>query len=277
MRSFSTHYGPWALVTGAAQGLGAAFCEVLARRGLSLLALDCEAELLGVQVERLRQLGAEVEPVVLDLAGEDLCARIDQAVGEREVGLLVNNAGLSRAAPFFEQDPIEMQRLQRVNCDAPLLLTRMFGARMRARGRGGIVQVSSLSMLHGGPLVAHYAATKAFDAVLAEGLFEELRGTGVHATTLLGPLMETPGMRRTKPRGGPSPSVSPERAVEATLAALGREARVTVGREGWLLTRLLGRLLPHSALRRIVARHILAMYPERAERLSATTRGTEGG
>lgn len=261
--NFSQRYGPWALVTGAGRGLGAAYSEELTRRGVSVLALDVEPSPLSETVELLRSQGATVEPVVVDLAAQDMLSLVREQVADREVGLLINNAALSRVESFFDQDPQSLQRVQRVNCDAPLMLTREYGPPMRARGHGGIVLVSSLSMVCGAPLLAHYAATKAFDAVLAEGLYEELHGTGVDITTVLGPKMDTPGLRATKPHGPDAGAVPPRVVARATLDGLGRQGRVVVGRDGHVLTQGLLRLLPHERVRRLVANGVRKMYPGR--------------
>ena len=134
--------------------------------------------------------------------------------------------------------------------------------RMVERGRGGIVNVSSLSMLTGAPLVAHYAATKAYGAVLAEGLFEELAAAGVDVTTVLGPLMTTPGFQETSPRPTNTQAVPTDAVARAALDALGRRGRVTVGRDGFAMTHVLRRITSHERLRRLVAKGVRAMYPE---------------
>jgi len=261
--SFATRYGPWALVTGAARGLGAAYCELLVERGLAVLALDRRAELLDERVAALRARGGEVEAMVLDLASEDLERALADQLAGREVGLLVNNAALSYAESILDQPLAQLRRVQRINCDAALILTHTLARAMRARGRGGIVVVSSLSSVYGGPLVGHYAATKAFDAVLAESLADELRGTGVDVSAVLAPLMDTPGMRATRPTRLTTQLVSPAVVARRSLDALGRRARVVVGRDAHLLLAL-ARLLPRAWIRRLVVANIDAMYEGRA-------------
>ena len=247
-------------MTGAARGLGAAFAEELATRGVGVLALDRDEGSLDARVRTLRDAGGRAESVVVDLAAPDFEARIAEQVGDREVGLLVNNAAALQIAELLDHDLDTLMRSQRIQCDVPLRLAHAHGNEMRARGRGGIVFVSSLSMLLGGPLIAHYAATKAFNAVLAEGLFEELRGTGVDVTTVLGPAMDTPGLRETGARTDHVHVVPTRTVAKATLDALGRRARVIVGRDGHLLTHVLQRLTQHDKLRAIVADQIRAMY-----------------
>jgi uncharacterized protein len=259
--SFADRYGPWALVTGAARGLGAAFADEVAARGVRVLALDRDLEGLGETVARLRGRGHVAAAIAVDLAADDAVQSVRDATADRAVGLLVNNAAVCRAGSFFDHDVDELRRVQRINCEVPLLLTHVLGGSMRERGRGGIVLVSSLSMLCGAPRLAHYAATKAFGAILAEGLHEELRGTGVDAVTVLGPLMDTPGFRETAPTGPLPAAVETHDVARATLDALGRRGRVTVGRDGHVLTGALQRLLPHEHLGRLVAAGVRRMYP----------------
>lgn len=256
---FAGRYGPWALVTGAARGLGAAFADVLARRGLSLLLLDRDRESLEERVESLRARGARTEPIHCDLADAGFLARLDGVVGDREVGLLVNNAAVSRVGAFFERPLDELLEAQRVNCDAPLILSHHFGRRMLERGRGGIVIVSSLSALTGMPRLSQYGASKAFGTVLADGLWSELSGRGVDVVSVLGPTMDTPGYRETHPSLR-LPFEPAERVAEATLDGLGRHSRVAVGFQGHVLGGL-ARLLPRDVLLKMLAGMARRMYP----------------
>ena len=97
-----------------------------------------------------------------------------------DVGLFVYNAGSNRhAARFLDQPADHAAFLVALSCRAPALLAHHFGARMRERGRGGIVLMSSLASLAGSAYHAAYAATKAFDTALAEGLWFECAGDGI--------------------------------------------------------------------------------------------------
>jgi hypothetical protein len=109
-----------------------------------------------------------------------------------------------------------------VNCRAPLLLAHHFGARMLARGRGGVILMSSLSGLAGASYVATYAATKAFDWVLAEGLHQEWKPRGVDVLAAVAGLTDTPNARATGVQVDAMPAMKPEDAVRDLLGALGR-------------------------------------------------------
>lgn len=187
-------YGGYALITGAARGIGRAFAEYLARDGFDVLLVDREAEETRTLAESLHaKHGVRAVPLVRDLADEGLIEEAHRWSSEYEVGLLVNNAGVSPLDPFFEI-PLESHLATlELNCRATLVLTHTLGRAMAARGRGGIIIVSSASALSGSPYFCHYAATKGYGLNLACGLWSELRGSGVDA------LAVCPGMTDTKP------------------------------------------------------------------------------
>src|SRR5690349_14685234 len=180
MGYFTERYGPWALIAGASEGIGEAFARALARRKLNLILLARrEDKLRAVADEIAAKHGVEVHTLALDLADPDLASRVREGVGAREVGLLVYNAAYSHVGGFFEQSLDVKLRMLDVNCRGPIVLCHELGAPMRARGRGGIVLMGSLAGMQGSPRLATYAASKAFDLVLAESLWGELRGHGV--------------------------------------------------------------------------------------------------
>src|SRR5262249_24712407 len=136
--------------------------------------------LLSTLADELRALGCPaVRTLAIDLGVPDVIERVRSVSDDVEVGLVIYNAAISVVGPFLECD-IE-QRLQEidVNCRGPLRFAHHFGRAMAARGRGGIVLMSSLSGKQGTALVTSYAASKAFNPVLAEGLWAELGECGV--------------------------------------------------------------------------------------------------
>ena len=150
-------------------------------------------------------------------------------------------------------------RLFNVNGRAPLLLTRAFGPAMRARRRGGIVMVSSVVAFAATPQWSLYAATKAFNLLLGEGLAAELRSDGVDVLTLV------PGATRTEffdvAGLDAGMSLPAERVVDEALAHLGRSDVVVPGwyyRVGTLMTRL----LPRSVNRAMFGRFLTGMRAE---------------
>jgi uncharacterized protein len=199
--SFPDRYGPLAAVTGAAVGMGAGFAGELATRGLDLLLVDRDEHALTAQVETLRAAGATVETLVLDLAAPDAADSVLDAAGD-DLGLLVSNAAVPFVGPFLDQDRAGVLAQLDVNCRTPLLLVQRLLPRLVARGRGGIVLLSSMSAMRGTALSAHYAATKAWNFILAESLWDEVRELGVDLLAVLPGPTRTPGFVAAAPQPG---------------------------------------------------------------------------
>ncbi len=178
---FTQKYGPWAVIAGASEGVGASLADQLAERGLNLVLIARNATLLDDVAAGVREChGVEVRPVVLDLTAPDISARVAEATDGPEVGLLIYNAGAANRTTEFLDDTFEDSLAQiKLACIGPVALARHFAPAMRERGRGGIVLVGSLACLAGSSLLAVYSAVKAFNVNLAEGLWAELRPHGV--------------------------------------------------------------------------------------------------
>jgi short-subunit dehydrogenase len=172
---------------------------------------------------------------------------VTTACAELPVGLVVANAAYSPIGPFVDLDTDELLRALDLNCRAPLLLARHFAPSMVARARGGLVVMSSLSGLQGSPPISVYAATKAFGAILAEGLWAELRGTGVDVVACVAGAISTPGLAAAKARPAPG-TLAPERVAEAALRGLGRGPRVVPGLTMRLSAALMSRLPRRTAI-----------------------------
>jgi len=229
--TFAERYGRWAIVTGAAQGIGSAFAGELVARGLAVLLVDRDLERLAVRTLELRDLGAEVFELAVDLAAPGAAESILGAARGLDVGLLVSNAALSWVGPFTDQ-PIDVALTQlEVNCRVPLVLVHGLVDRLVERGRGGIVLVSSGSGLRGSPLVAGYAATKAWTLVLAESLWDELRDAGVDVMAVIPGTTRTPGWTATNPQPSLSTAVvmEPDEVVREALDALGSVPSIQPG------------------------------------------------
>lgn len=223
--TFSQKYGPWALVTGAASGLGKEFTNQLAASRLNIIAVDVQEEPLQKQVTSLReQYGVEAQGLVVDLSQEQFLPALLPGVADREVGLLANVAGLSYVGEYLDAPVENLARQIAINCRAPLLLSHHFGRLMRERRRGGIIFLSSASAYQGTALVANYAATKAYNLILAEGLWEELRLSQVDVLGFSPGATNTPGFHKDSPRyqAVSMPYMEAAPTVAEALAALGK-------------------------------------------------------
>ena len=194
-RGIHARYGPWALVAGASQGLGAAFAKAAASHGLNTILVARRADALeDVAAELKRDHAVQTRQIVQDMAEPDAASRLFEATRDLEVGMVIASAAGYPLGPFLEV-PLE-KHLEAIhtNCAAPLALAHHFGAPMVARKRGSIVIVSSLGGLAGLPLYSSYGATKAFDWNLGECLWEEFARDGVDALSYIVGTTLTPGV-----------------------------------------------------------------------------------
>lgn len=246
-------------------GIGAAYGRRIAAAGLDVVLAADEPRSLKEVAEEIRgRYGVRVEEVVADLGEVEGLQRLREATATLEVGLLVYNAAIAFVGEALAQDEASRLRQLDVNCRAPLVLTASYAEAMVQRGRGGIVLMSSMSGLHGFPGVTSYAATKAFDLVLAEGLWGELSPHGVDVLAVCAGPTDTPGLASTRPRFGRlSPRVmSPDEVVGEALAALGQRPTVVPGRANRASAWFLQRVLPRAWAVRLVASNLRRIYPE---------------
>ncbi len=222
-----------ALITGATSGIGTAFAEILPEiTGLLLTGRD-EAR-LAVLAERYAKPGRIVETLPADLAEASGRRAVAEAAEAFGIDLFVNNAGLGIFGPLAKNDAAQEARLVAVNVTAVHELTRALlpGMIRRARERGsraGVVIVSSVLGYVPAPLMTSYAASKAFDLFLAEGLAEELAGEPVDIQALCpGPVATEFAERAGVPGTVMPKGVSATKVARRSLAQLGRKRVVIV-------------------------------------------------
>jgi short-subunit dehydrogenase len=253
---------PWhrALVTGASSGIGRAFVLALAGAGTDVI-------LVARRRERLEALAAEVgsahgteaEVLVGDVSDEEQLQAIERRLAdpERPVDLLINSAGFGTHGRFAEL-PVEREEQQvRVNVLAPVRLTRAALPGMLDRGRGGIVNVSSIAGVQPLPWWATYGATKAYLTSFSQALHEEVRDRGVTVLALM------PGFTRTEfqdhSRSGTEALpdlmwMSADDVARAGLRALARGRATFVPGAGYRAFAAVSRLVPWALARRVVHR-----------------------
>ena len=247
--SFADKYGPWALIAGASEGLGAEFAKQLASAGLHLV-------LVARRPDKLREFAAWLEKkyvvrvctVAADLGAPQSLDLILSALDDKTLGLMVYNAAYSKVGPFVERQADELSSTVDVNARGPLLMVHSLLPRLIER-RGGIVLMSSLSGNQGSAGVAAYAASKAFNSILGQSLWYELRPLGVDVTVCCAGAVRTPGYLKAASAGGQvkeAPGTLDADMVAGTaLHALGRKPFVIPGRinrlADWMMTKLLSR------------------------------------
>jgi short-subunit dehydrogenase len=190
-------YGPWAVIAGGSEGVGASFAHQLADAGINLVLIARKPGPLTETAAAVRAQGVQVRSLELDLLDPGALRAIRGVTDDVEVGLLVFNAGANSYGHEFVTSDLDMvQGVVDLNITAQLALTHHFGALMKERGRGGILLVGSLAGYLGTAHTSVYSAAKAFGRVFAEGLWLELREHGVHVLELVLGVTRTPAMER---------------------------------------------------------------------------------
>jgi len=190
-------YGPWAVVAGGSEGVGAEFARILAEVGFNLVLIARKPGPLEQTAQRCRELGAEVRSVALDLLDATAVDEIVTATAGLEVGLLIYNAGASTCnEPFLEAPLTEFSKVIDLNVTRMLELVQHYGRAMSQRRRGGILLVGSLAGYMGAWRHTVYAGAKAFSRMFAESLWLELREHNVDVLELVLGVTRTPAMQR---------------------------------------------------------------------------------
>ena len=221
---FAERYGPTALVLGASEGIGAAWATQLAQRGLDLVLVARGVDKLDAVAQQIRaDHGVQVRTVSLDLGRADLAECLATEFAGEDIGLVVYNACYSVIANFLDLSLADKLTTVDVNVRGPLVTAHVFGPRLAERGRGGLVLMSSMSGFQGSAMVGTYAATKAFDTVLGEALWEELERHGVDVLVCVAGATLTPNFKRQTPESRRSAAMplEPDQVVREAMARLG--------------------------------------------------------
>jgi short-subunit dehydrogenase len=264
MNGFVERYGPWAVVAGASEGIGASFSKKLASRGMNLVLVARRAAPLEELASELRQEhGVEVRVQALDLGSPDSVAGMSAATEGLDVGLMIYNAAYSPIGTFLALEVEEHLKAVDVNVCGPLRLSHYFGKRFVERGKGGIILMSSMSGFQGTAMVANYAATKAYDMVLAEGLWYELRQKGVDVLACVAGATLTPNYQSSTdriPTRGLAKPMQPDEVTEQALLDLGQRPRGVSGARNRFASVLLSRLLPRRGAVEMVSKETERLF-----------------
>ena len=181
-----------ALITGSTAGIGAAFARRLASDGHNLVLVARDTKRLGEQATELHDRhGIEAEVLTADLATDDGIEAVVARLSDRKsaVDLLINNAGFANKGVYLDVPMADELKMLKVHCEAVLRLTSAATESMRARGRGGVVNVASVAaFLPRGT----YGASKAWVVQFTQGAAKDLAGSGVRLMALC------PGFVRTE-------------------------------------------------------------------------------
>ncbi|MEQ9301006.1 MAG: SDR family NAD(P)-dependent oxidoreductase [Cyclobacteriaceae bacterium] len=259
-------YGDWALVAGAADGLGKAFCTLLAKAGINLIMIDNQDEKLNQLSEELeRDYQIETEVVGKDLTDPLVVSNVSKRAGHHQCRLWFYIAAYGPVKPFLDYSNEELETTISLNSQTPLLLARSFVEMWLDKEPAGFMIMSSLSGLRGTKLVVPYAATKAFDWNLIEGLHHEYKDTNLDfITACAGPIL-TPKYIATAPKKHPLKprERSAEFIAQTVLDNFGKRYLIIPGIENRIGETVLSKLLPQRAASKIANWVMGAIYSDK--------------
>lgn len=263
MHAFKIRYGDWGLIAGAAEGLGAAFTEILASWGLNVIMVDIDELKMDETATRIAaQYQVKIVKLAADLSQLDCLDRIISKIAEVECRLLIYNAAYGPVKGFLSNTPEELDHYLNLNARMPIHLVYSFIKRFRNRKPLGILIMSSLAGLWGTQLVVPYGATKAFDYNLAEGLHYELKDKDIDVLACCAGATDTPNYRSTSPKKkliGPRVQ-NPQHVAEKTLKNLGKKAVYIPGFANQLNYFVLTRILPRTFSAKLMNKVMFNMY-----------------
>lgn len=234
----------WALITGAAGGMGRLYALEFARLGYNLVLVDINGEKLSAVASEVKaSLQTDEGPagalkdyfrtleIVQDLTLEDAADTIKQRTDAEgiAVSLLVNNAGILYATGIVETSEKRLKLMVALHCTTPLLLCRKYVPEMRERGEGRVLNISSLAAWMPWPCIGMYSSTKRFVKDYSRSMRIELRGTGVSVTNAYFGAVDTPliplapNLRKVAHALGVM--IWPERAVNSAVKGVMRRRR----------------------------------------------------
>ena len=237
-------YKAWALVTGAASGMGRVYARRLASKGYNLVLVDINAAgleeteaLVKAEVSSSGDIpvpykdGLRTLSIVQDLSAQNAADVIFRQTEEAgcEVEVLVNNAGIMYCQGIAESSERILKLIMMVHCYTSLMLCRQYVVPMKERGCGYILNISSLAECMSWPGIGMYGATKRFVKDYSRELRIECQKTGVSVTNAYFGAVDTPLIplkdSLRKLARGLAVMITPEKAVDRALNATFRRRR----------------------------------------------------
>ena len=264
MRDFKNKYGDWALILGAAEGIGEAFSKELASLGFNLLMLDNNESSLFLLGEKLKkEFGIQVHVIFLDLNDPEATKKITAEMKGLKCRLLIYNAAFSLIKKFTDQSKEDLDHYLNVNIASPLKIVHAFANELKDREQsGGILLMSSLAGLLGLQYIAPYAASKAFTWNLAEALHHEFKDLNIDVSACIAGATLSQTYINTRPKYGfIKPQLQkPDEVAKIALKGLGKKAFFIAGLSNRINYFILTRLLPRKMAGRMANRVIEKMY-----------------
>jgi len=257
-------YGSTALIAGASEGIGAAYARHLAAAGADLILIARKKEpLIRFAAELTAQYGIKTICLQEDLGAQDAATRIIDQVREHKINMLVYNAGNSYIDRFEAKEWRVHEEIAMTNMITPLHLIHHVAPEMLNRGKGAIILMASLAGFQGTPFIATYAATKAFDQILAEGLWYEWKERGIDVMACCAGATSSPNFLNTNPgkQSFFAPKVqTPEAVVTECFKRLGTTPSFITGRSNKIASFFMQRVLSRKKAVTIMGDTTKKMY-----------------
>jgi len=258
------------MVAGASEGIGAAFATCLAEEGMDLV-------LIARREGPLKQFATSLEKryairticIACDLSSENATRQIEDSLNGTEINLLVYNAALSYIGPFIKNSAENHRLIAQANMLTPLDLLHVFGGRMLAKRFGGIVLMASLAGFQGSGFLSMYAATKAFNRIMAESLWYEWKDSGVDIIACCAGATSTLNFLETQPEKTSylAPRVqTPKEVARECLERLGRKPSFIAGRGNRIASFFMQKILPRKTAINIMGDTTRKMYPQQVNK-----------
>jgi uncharacterized protein len=263
-KEFRDQYGEWALVLGAAEGIGEAFSETLAKKGMNLVMVDFNGEVLQDLSERLKKTyHIETREIIKDLSEKEGLEICMTAIPDLDCRLLVYIPAYSRVKEFLSTSHDELDKYIDLNSRTPLHLVHSFISLVKDKKSSGIILMSSLAGLIGTIYLAPYAATKAFNILLGESLSSEFRDSNIKISVCCAGQTSTPAYWSSKPVAGNNwpPILSSDQVADYALKKLGKKTIIIPGWQNRASFFILSRILPRSLAAKFVCRSMQKIYP----------------